>query len=210
MIKVAVVEDNRVVRDALSARLNDQTDFTVCYSAANGSMEDLHDTAPEILLLDVGLEGDDSLHLAKRIRSEVPEVRVIVMDLVPVHEELVELIAAGVSGFILKDATLDEFLTTIRTVAGHPWPERGRLDHRAHIPGTECGRSDRRWVEQQVHRQAARHLPPHGEEPRSQHHGKAGASQPAPDRSPLPSADGRRRAGIVALVPRALTRLSDG
>lgn len=118
MIKVAIVEDNRVVRDGLTIMLNEQTDFTVSYSAANGSMEDLRDSASQILLLDVGLEGDDSLQLAQRIRSEVPEIRVIVMDLLPVHEDLVEFVTAGVSGFILKDATLDELLTTIRSVAG--------------------------------------------------------------------------------------------
>jgi two-component system, NarL family, nitrate/nitrite response regulator NarL len=117
MIKVAIVEDNRLVRDGLTLRLNEQADFTVSYSAANGSMADLRDAASQVLLLDVGLEGEDSLELAQRIRSEVPGIRVIVMDLLPVHEDLFEFVTAGVSGFILKDATLDDLLTTIRSVA---------------------------------------------------------------------------------------------
>ena len=45
------------------------------------------------------------------------KARVIVMDLLPVHEELVQFVNAGVAGFILKDATLDEFVGTIRSVA---------------------------------------------------------------------------------------------
>lgn len=85
MIKVAIVEDNRVVRDVLNIRLDEQTDFTISYSAANGSIEDLRDSSSQILLLDVGLEGDDSLQLAQRIRSEVPGIRVIVMDLPPLR-----------------------------------------------------------------------------------------------------------------------------
>jgi two-component system, NarL family, nitrate/nitrite response regulator NarL len=117
MIKVAIVEDNRLVRDGLTVRLNEQTDCTVSYSAANGSIEGLRDTACQVLLLDVGLEGEDSLELAQRIRSELPGIRVIVMDLLPVHEELFEFVTAGVSGFIVKDATLDDLLTTIRSVA---------------------------------------------------------------------------------------------
>ncbi|MEX1259187.1 MAG: response regulator transcription factor [Gemmatimonadota bacterium] len=118
MIRIAIVEDNRLVRDGVSLKLNEQPDLTVSYSAANGDIEGLREAAPQVLLLDVGLEGDDSVQLAERIRSELPGTRVIVMDLLPVHEDLVEFINAGVSGFILKDATLEELLTTIRSVAG--------------------------------------------------------------------------------------------
>lgn len=117
MIKIAVIEDNRLVREGLTLRLDEQDGFTVCCSSANGRLEDLRKEAPQVLLLDVGLEGEDSLELAKRVRSELPEIRVIVMDLLPVHEDLVEFVNAGVSGFILKDATLEDLVTTIRSVA---------------------------------------------------------------------------------------------
>jgi len=53
----------------------------------------------------------------RTIRKEFPETDVIVMDLVPAHAELVEFVKEGVAGFILKDATLDDFLDTIRSVA---------------------------------------------------------------------------------------------
>lgn len=118
MINVAIIEDNRFVRDGLTLKLNEQADFTVTYSAADGTLEDLGKSAPSVLLLDAGLEGEDSLQLAGRIRSELPDVRVIVMDLLPVHEDIVEFVTTGVSGFVLKDATLEELLTTIRRVAG--------------------------------------------------------------------------------------------
>ncbi|MEX2527946.1 MAG: response regulator transcription factor [Gemmatimonadota bacterium] len=118
MIKIAIVEDNRLVRDGLALRLSEQADFTIAYSGPNGDVEGLKNAAPHALLLDVGLEGDDSLQLAERLRSELPHVRVIVMDLLPIHEDLVEFVNAGVSGFILKDATLGELVSTIRAVAG--------------------------------------------------------------------------------------------
>jgi DNA-binding NarL/FixJ family response regulator len=118
MIKIAVIEDNRFVREGLTLTLNEQADFTVCCSFADGRIDDLREAAPQVLLLDVGLEGEDSLELAERVRSELPEIRVIVMDLLPVHEDLVEFVNAGVSGFILKDATLEDLVTTIRSVAG--------------------------------------------------------------------------------------------
>jgi two-component system, NarL family, nitrate/nitrite response regulator NarL len=117
MIRIAIVEDNRLVREGLAVRLNEQPDMTVCHAAAVGDLEALRSAAPRILLLDVGLEGEDSLHLAERLRTELPALGVIIMDLLPVHEDLVEYVSAGVSGFILKDATLDELVATIRTVA---------------------------------------------------------------------------------------------
>ena len=117
MINVAIVEDNRLVRDGLTLRLNEQPDFKVSYSAATGSIEDLRTTASQVLLLDVGLEEEDSLHVAERVRTELPGVRVIVMDLLPVHEDLVDFVTTGVAGFILKDATLEDLITTIRSVA---------------------------------------------------------------------------------------------
>jgi DNA-binding NarL/FixJ family response regulator len=51
------------------------------------------------------------------VKTEFPESKVIVMDLLPVHEDIVEFVHVGVSGFIMKDATLDELVTTIRSVA---------------------------------------------------------------------------------------------
>ncbi|MDZ7779982.1 MAG: response regulator transcription factor [Gemmatimonadota bacterium] len=117
MIRIAIIEDNRLVREGLTLRLNEQEDLAVTYSDANGSLEGLAAAKPHVLLLDVGLEDDDSLELAQRIQSELPAMEVIVMDLLPVHEDLVDFINVGVAGFILKEATLEELVTTIRSVA---------------------------------------------------------------------------------------------
>jgi two-component system, NarL family, nitrate/nitrite response regulator NarL len=118
MIPIAVVEDNRLVRDGLTLKLNEQSDLTVAYSSSGGSIEGLRESGVEVLLLDAGLVGDDSLQLAERIRTELPDLRVIVMDLLPAHQDLVEFVNAGVAGFVLKEATLDDLFATIRAVAG--------------------------------------------------------------------------------------------
>jgi len=118
MIRIAIIEDNRFVREGLSLRLNEQADFTVAYSADNGCMEGIRSASPDILLLDAGLEGSNSLELADRVRTELPGTRVIIMDLLPVHEEIVEFVTAGVSGFVLKNATVDDLVASIRSVAG--------------------------------------------------------------------------------------------
>ena len=55
--------------------------------------------------------------MAATLKKNMPDAKIIVMDLVPVNEEIVEFVNAGVSGFVLKDTTFDEFVGTIRSVA---------------------------------------------------------------------------------------------
>jgi DNA-binding NarL/FixJ family response regulator len=117
MISVALIEDNRLVREGMTAMLNQADDFQVVAAGPSGDPALLRDAKPQVILLDVGLWDDDSLRVAETVKKESPESKVIIMDLLPVHEDIVEFVNAGVSGFILKDATFDDLVTTIRSVA---------------------------------------------------------------------------------------------
>jgi len=117
MISVVLIEDNRLVREGMTAMLNQTTDFRVVAAGPSGDPALLRETQPQVILLDVGLWDDDSLRVAETVRKESPESKVIIMDLLPIHEDIVEFVNAGVSGFILKDATFDDLVSTIRSVA---------------------------------------------------------------------------------------------
>lgn len=117
MISVALIEDNRLVREGMTAMLNQTPDFKVVAAGPSGDPALLRDAKPNVILLDVGLWDDDSLRVAETVRTESPDSRVIIMDLLPVHEDIVEFVNAGVKGFILKDATFDDLVSTIRSVA---------------------------------------------------------------------------------------------
>lgn len=117
MITVAIIEDNRLVREGMTEMLNDLPDVKVVLAATSLDTTKLKDAKPRVVLLDVGLQDRNSLRLAETVRKELTESRVIVMDLLPVHEEIAEFVNAGVAGFILKDATFDDFVGTIRSVA---------------------------------------------------------------------------------------------
>ena len=117
MISVALIEDNRMVREGMAALLNKTKDFKVVATASGGDPALLKDANPQVILLDVGLWDDDSVSVAEMVRREHPESKVIIMDLLPVHEDIVDFVNAGVSGFILKDATFEELVLTIRSVA---------------------------------------------------------------------------------------------
>lgn len=116
VIRVALIEDNRVLRKALTSVLNRAPDIHAVAEPPNGH-ERLLEGNPDVVLLDLGLENGDSLRVARDVLKDFPDAKVIVMDLLPAHEELKEFVGAGVSGFIMKDAALDVVLDTIRSVA---------------------------------------------------------------------------------------------
>jgi DNA-binding NarL/FixJ family response regulator len=72
---------------------------------------------PDVVLLDLGLEKASSLELMAILQTEIPEARIIAMDILPEQVDIVEFVEAGGSGFILKSASVEEYLATIRAVA---------------------------------------------------------------------------------------------
>ncbi len=118
-IAVALVDDNRLLREGIAAMLRLRPEYRVVRASA--SVDDVlhimaHD-APDVLLLDLGLVDEDSLETASRLRNEAPLLRVILMGLSAAHEDVAAYVRVGVAGFIMKDATFDEFVSTIDAVA---------------------------------------------------------------------------------------------
>ena len=120
-IRLLLLEDNRLLREGLTAMLNEQPDIKVVAAFGNGKEDVLkaaiQELKPQIILLDLGLKGQNSLRLVESVKKESSEIKVIVMDLIPVQADVVEFVKEGVSGFILKDATFEDFVGTIRSVA---------------------------------------------------------------------------------------------
>jgi DNA-binding NarL/FixJ family response regulator len=83
----------------------------------NGYVELIRRLKPDVILLDMGLKGRDSLHLVEIISRDVPKAATIVMDLVPDGVDVLRFIKAGACGFVLKDAPPGELLRTLATVA---------------------------------------------------------------------------------------------
>jgi DNA-binding NarL/FixJ family response regulator len=119
IIPILVVEDNRLVREGIVAILERQPDLAVVAVAedAGGALHRVPETRPRVVLVDAGLGEHDSFSLVQHIRQAAPETRVIVMDVLPVPEDVVEFVMRGASGFVVKDATVEEFVQTVRSVA---------------------------------------------------------------------------------------------
>jgi DNA-binding NarL/FixJ family response regulator len=116
-ISVAVIEDNRLVREGICALLDQLPDLEVVAGGASPQTLQLKHGDPVVVLLDLGLRNGDSLRMVEKVRTQFPESKVVIMDLLPAHEEIVEFVNAGVAGFIMKDASLDDLVNTIRLVA---------------------------------------------------------------------------------------------
>ena len=117
MISIALIEDNRLVREGISALLTQHSDLNVVASSSSRDTAELRDSRPNVILLDIGLGQGTSLRIAEQIKKELPDSRIIVMDVLPVHEDIMEFVNVGVSGFIMKDATVHDLVSTIRSVA---------------------------------------------------------------------------------------------
>jgi two-component system, NarL family, nitrate/nitrite response regulator NarL len=118
-ISILIIEDNRLLREGLSEMVGEENDLKViaAFGDCTKALQFIHKSLPNLVLLDLGLRNQNSLQLVKILKKDFQKIKVIVMDLVPLQEDVLDFVQAGVSGFILKDATVNEFLRTIRSVA---------------------------------------------------------------------------------------------
>jgi DNA-binding NarL/FixJ family response regulator len=117
-IRILLIEDNRLLREGITVMLRKQQDMHVVETVGNGEniLAIMEKFKPGVLLLDLGLRSRSSLNLVKLVKKNFSASKIIVMDLIPLQADVLEFVQAGVSGFILKDATVNEFLKTIRSV----------------------------------------------------------------------------------------------
>ena len=118
-IRILVIEDSRLLRERVVAMLNEQADMKVV-GASGGNHDTLlqvRSLKPQVILMDLGLRNENGLRLVTTLTKKMPLTKVIGMGLIPSQLDIIEFVQAGAAGFILKDATLEDFLGTIRSVA---------------------------------------------------------------------------------------------
>jgi len=118
-ISLVLIDDNRLLREGLAGLIREQPGFTILAASADidEALQTVREAKPSVVLLDFSLENQDSLRVTGTVHLEVPEAKVIVMGLLPAQEDIADFVTAGASGFIMKDASFEQFLATIRAVA---------------------------------------------------------------------------------------------
>ena len=120
LISLVLIEDNRLLREGIAALIHSQPGFKVLTASADvdEALQKAREARPDLVLLDFGLADHDSLSLTATVHAEVPSARVIIMGLLPAQDDVADYVRAGASGFIMKDASFEDFFATIRAVAG--------------------------------------------------------------------------------------------
>ncbi|MCX6175550.1 MAG: response regulator transcription factor [Ignavibacteriales bacterium] len=118
-IRLLLIEDNRLLRDGILKILKPYKDIVIIAASGDGrnTLLKIQQLKPNVVLLDLGLRSQNSLHVVEIVKKDFPEAKIIVMDLAPVQADILQYVKAGANGFILKDASLNDFLITIRTIA---------------------------------------------------------------------------------------------
>jgi len=120
-IRVVVVDDQHIVRTGFQTILDAQADIEVVGEAADGreAVELASRLRPDVVLMDIRMPVLDGIEATRRIAGpDVAEpVRVLVLTTFDLDDYVYDALRAGASGFMLKDATRDELLHAVRTVA---------------------------------------------------------------------------------------------
>jgi DNA-binding NarL/FixJ family response regulator len=121
VIRVAVVDDQALVRMGLRVLLESEPDTELVGEAADGAagVDLVRAAAPDVVLMDVRMPGTDGLTALRRITDDpsLRDVRVVVLTTFELDEYVFEALAAGASGFVLKDGDPADLLRAIRVVA---------------------------------------------------------------------------------------------
>ncbi len=117
-ISVVLIDDNHSTREGLAALIRRQPGFQVLTSSAEveAALRMVRLRRPEIVLLSLGGNANDRLTLAGALRGQAPESRVILMGVHLPQEDVEGFIMAGVAGFIMADASPEQFFGTIQSV----------------------------------------------------------------------------------------------
>ncbi|MEI7057526.1 response regulator transcription factor [Nocardioides sp. CCNWLW239] len=122
-IKVGIVDDDPLVRSALGLMLGGQADIEVVGEATDGqeALALVRTSGPDVVLMDIRMPRVNGLEATRRLLAETRSPHVIVLTTFGADEYVVDALAAGADGFLLKDTPPPEIVAAIRAVmAGEP------------------------------------------------------------------------------------------
>lgn len=118
-IRIVIAEDQVMVLGAIAALLALEPDFAIIGRAADGdaALDLVRQLRPDILLTDIEMPGRTGLDLAQIVSKEMPGTAVVIVTTFARPGYLARARAAGVRGYLLKDAPVDDLAAAIRSVA---------------------------------------------------------------------------------------------
>jgi DNA-binding NarL/FixJ family response regulator len=117
-IRVLLVDDQPLFRRAIATLIGDQPGLTVVGEADNGlqGLEQAHALRPDVVLLDVEMPVMDGVEATRRIRDELPAVKVVILTVSEADDHLFDAIRYGAHGYLLKNLRPEQLYDLVRAV----------------------------------------------------------------------------------------------
>jgi len=117
-IRLLIADDHEVVRTGLKSILSG-TDIEIIAEAANGedAIRLAEETKPDVVLLDIRMPGTDGLAVLGRLKTQQPNLPVLIFSTYDNPTYIARAVALGASGYVLKGSGRDEFIQAVRSVA---------------------------------------------------------------------------------------------
>ena len=117
-IKVLIVDDHAVLRQALKMLLENQQEVDVVGDAGNGreALEACERLHPDVVLMDMVMPGLNGLEATRQIRRRVPKAKILILTGYMEDEQILAALRAGASGYVVKKSDVQELLLGIQTV----------------------------------------------------------------------------------------------
>lgn len=119
MIRIMVADDHAIVREGLKQILAETRDIIVGGEAGNAQevLEHIQEDEWDLVLLDIAMPGRGGLDILKQLRSERPELPVLMLSMYPEEQYAVRALKAGACGYLTKASAPEELIAAIRKVS---------------------------------------------------------------------------------------------
>lgn len=115
-LRVLIVDDDPLVRVALSHFVSKDADITVVAEASDGhqALEAVGLHQPDIVMMDIQMPGMDGIETTRKITEAWPHIRVLAVTTLNTRDTVLPMLSAGATGYMLKDSSADEIVAALR------------------------------------------------------------------------------------------------